>query len=345
MKPIRHIILLLLAGIFVISCNRPAHYVTLTGKFNHFDTDSIAVCTFSYHNSPNNFKEYKSALHEDASFKLRVPVDTATVMFLDIAHTHYPVYVEPGQKITLSLDQDTYPKSVKVHANNSPLNSQYNNSYQYYQFQDQKVQAAIDSALPDFLKGDANEILKLEKLRIRIAMEDFSNTPFDIYAFKAMGDYIIRSLENINNQKFKNAVALENDRDKLLDEADDMGFFTIHSLVAQQEKLADFINEFMLSYKIESSRYADLNSKLYNDSKENSNTNKSIYQAATTDLLEHITSKKAREYLSRCLNSHQNDSTALLKNREKQFEEFVSRFSNHSSYVNYLQMMIGKEKN
>ncbi len=284
-------------------------------------------------------------MHEDASFNFRIPVDTATVLFLDIAHTHYPVYVEPGQKITLSLDQNTYPKSVKVHADNSQLNSQYNNSYQYYQFQDKKVQAAIDSALPDFLKGDANEILKLEKLRIRIAMEDFSNTPFDIYAFKAMGDYVIRSLENINNRKYKNAQALEKSRDKLLDEADEMGFFTIHSLVAQQEKLDDFINEYMLSYKIENSRYTDSNPKFYHYNGENPRTYKSIYHIATADLLEHITNKKAKDYLYLCLNSHQNDSTAIIKSREKQFEEFVSRFSNRSSYVNYLQMMIGKEKN
>ncbi len=52
---------MLFVGLLAISCNHSAHYVTLTGKFNHFDTDSIAVCTFSYHNALNNYKEYKSA--------------------------------------------------------------------------------------------------------------------------------------------------------------------------------------------------------------------------------------------------------------------------------------------
>lgn len=344
MKSIRHLILPLIAAFIFMSCSHSAHYVTLSGKFKHFDSDSIAVCTFSYHHTPNNYKEYKTALHEDASFRLRVPVDTATVLFLNIAHTHYPVYVEPGQKITLSIDQNTYPNAVKVHADNSPLNNQYNNSYQYYQFQDRKVQAAIDSAIPDFLKGNAGEILKLEKLRIRIAMEDFSNTPFDIYAFKAMGDYIIRSLENINNQNYHDSFVLDQKRDKILDEANQMGFFTIRSLVAQQDKLDDFINEYMLSYKIENSRY-EHSSLIPNEHSENKiQSDVNIYRIATDNLLRHISDNRAKDFFSRCLNSHRNERSSLTNNREKRIEDFVSRFSKRSNYVDYLQMMISKEK-
>lgn len=344
MKSIRHLIISLIAGLLLISCNRPPHYVTLLGKYKHFDTDSISVCKFTFNQAYSYFKEYKAPLNEDATFKFRVPIDTATVIFLDINHTHYPIYAAPGQKITLSIDQDTYPKSVKVRANNSQLNSQYNNSYQYYQYQNRKVQAAIDNSLPDFLKGNADEILKLEKLRIRIAMEDFSNTPFDIYVFKAMGDYVIRSLENINNHEYRDGKTMEKKREKIIDEANEMGFFTIRSLVAQQEKLDNFINEYLLSYKIEGSHYSSLQSEIKENNQNYNLDNKKLYKIATSRLLNHISDQRAKAYLALCLYSHQQDHSADISSHEKNFEEFASRFSNRSSYNNYLQLMIGKEK-
>lgn len=332
--------------IMLIGCSHTQKYVTISGNIKNIESDSVNIGKYLYHNLTDQLESYKTTVNKKDSFNLRIPLDSADVLFFNLKHTQYPIFARPGQKITITTDAERFPVGVKVTSKSSRLNSKYNNSYQYFRYQDAKVQEAIDHSLPDFLNGKSNNILKLEKLRIRVAMEDFSNSPFEIYVFRTMGDYVIRCLENLNNHQFHSRKAFNQERNKILDEANKMGFFTLRSLMAQHSNLNDFIKEYMLSYKLEASKFPSMQSFSFSKDVNSYNPGESDFYHAVNNLLHVVSNPKAQKLLLKHFhnlqeNTIRNNSKSEISSKSG-IDKFVALYSNHKKYSNYLQTQISR---
>jgi hypothetical protein len=290
----RYYIIGMVTGILLISaCNKRQQTVIISGNIQYMGTDTLEISHYFLHNPYHKPYSHKIILSDKHQFHLQIPLDTATVLWLRHKRFAYPVYAIPGQHIRIAFKESEFPGDVKVSSPESSLITEYNRAFQYYYKQNCILQNAINSARHSSTRTRENDILKLANLRILIAKEDLSGTPFNIYVYKIMNDYFTYDLSHLKNQYYLPDKVYRKKRDAILDNARSMGFFSLQSLLSQSQQLNNFIHIYFASWK----RGSNIKHAVkINDLSHNKSQLKSC-KTALNHLLKYVPDRKARNYI------------------------------------------------
>lgn len=248
--------------------------------------------------------------------------------------------MEPGQRLTISLYPDNFPKDVIVTTKNHSKSEKYNNLYQNYLYQDEQLISAIKNRLPDFYHGNCEDVLNLEKLRIHIAMENFSGTPYEIYIYRTMADYLIRYFEYLNNRRYRTASQLNVERSSILSDARDMGFFRCYTLSSLPGKVKTFIREYSYSFKhLPPAREGDEHREHVAGSSSRMGNDKFAMSRALLD--RYASNSKSRAYLDLYLIANQIKKYPLLSDTTgTAYRIYTSLYSGNRHYRHILHAIL-----
>ncbi|HKJ30747.1 MAG TPA: hypothetical protein VKA34_02915 [Balneolales bacterium] len=265
MSYLRYTIASLLMGILVFyyAFMRTPDYATISGIIENAPQKSLQIVKYNFNNPLKEPTFYPIDLQHQNHYYQKIPIDSATVLFVKYKHFSYPIYIEPGQHLTISINSTTYPKNVSIKADNSKINARYNQYFQYYCYQNSKMQNAIAKAMQHLRKGDSSEMLKVDNLRIVIAMEDFSGTPFNLFVYRAMSKYFYHELQQLNNEPYINSKEFSLQRQAILKKAEEMGYFSDRSLASQPTQVIHFINQLFKSYLMQSYNNKPIKNAMY----------------------------------------------------------------------------------
>ena len=340
MSYLRYTIASIVIGVFVyyIAFMKKTRYVTITGTIKNAQQQRIRLEKYSLNNPLSEPAFYQLKLKHQKLFYKKISLDTATVLFLKYKNFNYPVYAEPGQHITISINDAEYPRDVTVHSDHSRRNERYNNYFQYYHYQNTKMSKAVNDAMTHFRKGDASEILKVDNLRIIIAMEDFSGTPFNLFVYRAMSRYFYHDLQHLNNESILSPAEMAKKRHNILEKAGELGYFSERSLASQPRQISRFINELIKTYQMKPYRGVRKNKNLF----QNANIQLQVCKVAIRDLLHYIPTPRAKAYFKVQLLA-QHYITFKDQLDKKSYTQFVTQYLGDPSDDQFFKKIVNSD--
>ena len=277
--------------------------------------------------TPSNFS---ISLKDDNTFISQVAVDTVSLLYVTFNDISYPILAAPGQHIMVNFDAESFPSGVDIQEANSRINGRFNDWYQYYLEKDEKLRTAIEKNrdAPDVVTNE--HVLDYSRLRIQVAMEHFADTPFDLYVYSAMKDYLVDKIAFTVADTNSEASELESEKDRIVREASDLGFLTFKAL----NMLNDDINPFFEAW-------LDMHARIQGSEFEQSSADVDVVLAS--EIIEPISDKKTSAYLEMKFISF------LYRNFERydgkdNYKLFAEKYPAEKTYISYLNRLIKSPK-
>jgi thiol-disulfide isomerase/thioredoxin len=191
-----------------------------------------------------------------------------------------------------------------------------------------------ESQLPSFREGDSTDIIARYKDRYKLAQRYFQNTPFSPLYHKAMGEYLVKRLEELKYQRQKRDINPEKVRQQILSEAKNLNFFSFESLYAQRAGIRDFTNAFANTFGV-----TDSLEQKYAQELNPYDVKRLGYQtldSARTSVLSYIDERKALAYAKMHLIAERIGEMPL-EVAKPSYKKFLDNFSDYPEYTSFLQ--------
>src|SRR5699024_2914512 len=144
------------------------------------------------------------------------------------------------------IQRPGFPDSVKVQGYKEP----WNKAYITFRKKDQQLIGQMEKQLPAFRNGDSTNVVELYQQRMDLAQQYFRDTPFAPLYYRAIGEYLVKQLEQIKHRAKSVRLNLEQERQAVLQEAKTLNFFTFEVLHAQRAGIRDFTNAYANTFGV-----------------------------------------------------------------------------------------------
>lgn len=209
----------------------PANEGVLSLRLAEGDTRAVALVRPGLH--------YKYAPGDtlwstpDASSRARftTPLTGNTRFELLAGAQRLPVVLSPGKSLEFDIRTPEF---------NGWL-GELHNAYLSFQKQDADIRDRIRAERSSYQGGNITPTLDLFHFRVRLATELFGDTPFRFMVHRMTGEYLVKQLDAM---RFSAAI----DRDEILSDASEHGFFTYESFLAQRAGIRDFTDAWIKSF-------------------------------------------------------------------------------------------------
>ncbi|MEX0930008.1 MAG: TlpA disulfide reductase family protein [Balneolales bacterium] len=268
-------------------------------------------------------------LNEDGSFRADVPADTLEVVTLHYFNEAYPLLIHPGEPLDVYINRARFPENVTVKGPSAELNE----LYQHFLVQDQGLRQEIRKELPEFAADEPNDILQIHKNQIELSRDYFEGTPFDIFMYRAIGEYLLRALGEVQIRAREAGYDAEAGRQAVLEEAVEMNFFTLRSLRAQRAGIRDFTDAYSKTFGVKDSLSETYGRELtvydvlilgYED-----------LNAARVSVLDHIEEEEALAHAHMYLVAERLGEAPFDK-AESTYFEFLDHYAEYDGYAEFL---------
>ncbi|MGK7371334.1 MAG: hypothetical protein ACNS64_14075, partial [Candidatus Halalkalibacterium sp. M3_1C_030] len=285
----RYLIILFAGLLLFLACSKDKN-AEIKGTIDYIGSSSLYIEEKPIHYKYADEIRYEINPDNRGQFTKSIPVDSQEVVFFTIDDTNYPVVAEPGNKVSLSITRANFPDSVDVEGYPKPWDEYYSNYYREVQ----QIQQSIDSQMEAFRNAENNEVLELYKHRYKLAKRHLGETPLDIYYYKNAGEYLVKMLENITYRRDREGFDADSVRNKVIEKAKDLNFFTIKALRAQRAGIRDFTNAYANTFGVEDSLEAKYGQELIQYDVKRLGYEK--MNEARISVLEHIEQRDALAY-------------------------------------------------
>lgn len=186
---------------------------------------------------------------ENGRFSFMPETTRPDIFYISMFGQEYPVYVEPGRRVSVYVNVNRFPLDVQVRG----AGQEYNRQYQKYLANLMDIDKHARTERRNFLAGEPNEYLNLLKVRVQLAKEYLAGTPHEIYLRRGIGEYLIARLEFIGMNKNNPGFNAEKARNNVLRAARYVDFFSLESLKAQRAGIRDFADAWSKTFGIQDS--------------------------------------------------------------------------------------------
>lgn len=335
-KPIK-LVLYITFLLLLISCSKEKN-VEINGTIDYIGSSTLYI-----EKKPIHYKysdEIKFTLNPDnrGRFSKAVPVDSQKVVFFVIDDQRYPIVAKPGNEISLSISRAHFPDSVDVDGYADP----WDRYYSEYLREEQRIQQKIDEELDKFRNAEPNDILELFKHRYKLAKRHLAETPLDIYYYKNVGEYLVKRLQNISYRRDQEGFNPDSARNKVLQDAKDLNFFTLKSLKAQRAGIRDFTNAYANTFGVEDSLEEKYGQELMQyDVKRLGYERLNAKRVSVLDYIEQRDAlAHAKMYLIAERIGEMSPETA-----EPSYRNYLENFSDYPCYTSFLKSFYAKREN
>lgn len=316
-----------LAAILLLGCNQEKS-VNLSGTIDYVGSSEIYISKQPTHYKYSPKIRFPISVLE-GNFDLSIPIDSTQIIEFHIDDNSYPIVAKPGRNLNLNISRTQFPRFIEVLNYDTPWDSLYANYYD----QDQQILKKVDEQLPEFREGDATSILELYKKRYKLAQHFFEDTPLDVVYYKAVGEYLVKRLEEIKYRR-GSGINPEKERQKVLKEAKDLNFFSFKLLHAQRAGIRDFTNAFANTFGV-----ADSLEQKFGQELTQYDVKRFGYQtldSARTSVLQYIEERKAQAY-ARMFLVAERIGEMPLDVATPSYNQFLEEYSNFPQYTSFLE--------
>ena len=322
--------------VVIISCDR-SETTTVSGSIDYVGSSDIYISQ-----QPIHYK-YADKIHHpvnpssEGQFELSLQIDSLQLARLHIDEKSYPLLLRPGHSLTLTINRAEFPKSVDVKG----YQKDWDQRYADYWKADQQLLRQIEQQLQAFREGKSTNIPALYKKRYKLAKRYFEDSPFmDLY-FRAVGEYLVKRLQEIQYRRNEADFNPREERQKVLDTANELNFFSFESLQAQRAGSRDFTNAFANTFGVADSLEQKLGQSLmqYDIKRLGYQT----LDSARTSVLSHIEGRRATAYAKMHLIAERIGEMPLDTARAS-YQQFVDEYSDFPKYVAFLTSFYEKIK-
>ena len=329
-------VLAFLLLISIVSCNQQQS-VTVSGSVDYVGSANMYISQQPIHYKYSDKIRHSIVPESNGAFRLSIPVDSLQLADLYIDDQSYPLLLRPGNSLTLTINRSEFPGSVTVKG----YQEDWNQRYTEYWKAEQQLLEQIDQELQDFREGQPTAVISLYKKRAELAKRHFDNSPFMPLYFQAMGEYLVKRLENIQYQRKKADFNPKEERQEILDTAVEHNFFSFESLHAQRAGIRDFTNAFANTFGVADSLEQELGRPLMQY-----DVKRLGYQtldSARTSVLSSIDSRRATAYSKMHLIAERIGEMPLDTARTS-YQQFVNKYADFPEYVSFLTSFYEKIK-
>lgn len=244
-KKIRLIAVSLLLIISPISCTYNSE-TQIIGTIDYIGDADIYIEIKPLHYKYSNKERFLIDVKEH-SFELRLPIKESNIVYLVIQDEKYPLYVVPDEKIMLTIKRSSFPFDVVVEGNGEDENIAYQNFLEESKGLDNAIKIEMDK----FKMGKPNRAIEISEQKVEIARKNLKHTYFNDLYLKSIGEDFVIKLRAIEYSSLHiTNFDVEGERQKLLDQAVNSGFFSYNSLKAQRAGIRDFTHYYSRTFGI-----------------------------------------------------------------------------------------------
>jgi thiol-disulfide isomerase/thioredoxin len=266
----------------------------------------------------------------NGEFTTSVPIDSTQVIELIIDDTSYPIVAMPGRSLDLTIHRSEFPDSVQV----TGYPSSWDSLYDRYYDQEQQLLTEAENQLPDFRKGNSTKVIDLYRQRYQLAGDIFEDTPLNVLYYKAIGEYLVKRLEQLKYQRQQPDINPEDLRQDIISEAQELNFFSFQSLHAQRAGIRDFTNAFANTFGVADSLENKFGQELTQyDVKRLGYT---TLDSARTSVLQYVSQPQAKAYAQMYLIAERIGEMPL-EIATPSYKQFLKEYTNFPAYTSFLK--------
>ncbi|WP_171032842.1 TlpA family protein disulfide reductase [Fodinibius saliphilus] len=327
----------LIIFLIVLSGCQTEYTSTISGSIDYVGSADIFISKQPVHYKYAPKKHFPVTVNEEGNFSLSLPIDSTQLIKFNVNEQTYPVVAEPAQPLKLNISFSHFPDSVSVSGYPKP----WDQSYSDYRNKLKPIQQKINNAIPDFREGKQTNITDLYKKRYQIAKKHLFNTPLvDIY-YKAVGEYLVKELEEVTYQRTKPDISPKSRRKQILEEAQELNFFTFESLHSQRAGIRDFTNAFANTFGVEDSLEEKYGQELmqYDIKRLGYET----LDSARRSVLQYIDQRKAKAYAKMYLVAERIGEMSL-EVATPSYKNYLKKYENYPKYTSFLKSFYSQIK-
>lgn len=249
----------LLASLFMISsaCSSK-QYTVINGTIDYLGDADFYVEAMPLHYKYSEKIQFPVTV-SGTNFSISIPLDKPTIVYLAIQDTKYPLFVEPGGNTSVTILRSEFPSKVRV----TGIGENANSNYQKFLDETVGLQSSINAEMEKSKNGNPNNARALSAEKVRIAKNHLEGTNFnDIYQKTIGEDFVIKLRTVEYNARFFTDYDVDKERQMILDEAVNSGFFSYSSLKAQRAGIRDFTHYYARTFGIYDSVKTEYNADL-----------------------------------------------------------------------------------
>ncbi|MDR9417782.1 redoxin domain-containing protein [Gracilimonas sp.] len=237
----------LIFGLLLFSSCSNSATTTIEGTIDYLGDTPLILEEKPVHYKYAPVQRDTITVDSNGDFTLSITVEEPEIRQIILEDQSYPLYVTPGNDLTVQITRSNFPKNVQVEGYEQNWDTQYND----YLNEIDGLDTQISEEEEKIKVGEDNQLLRLSKQKYETAKKYLQNTPLDDYYLKTIGEYLVFKVRAIeyNDRHFDNFDA-DSAREVLFAEADSLGFFTYESQLAQRAGIRDFTHYYSRTFGI-----------------------------------------------------------------------------------------------
>ncbi len=315
--------------IILFGCSQ-RNKIQLSGTIDYVGSADIYIAKQPIHYKYSEKIRFPVNVSQNGSFNLSVPVDSTQIIQFTIDDSSYPIVARPGSSLDIQVNRTQFPGSVDINGYPESWDTRFSDYWE----QEQALLQKISSQLSAFRDGDSTTVIPLYQKRYQLAGEYFQNTPLDDLYHKAVGEYLVKRLEEIEYRRTQPDFNAEEVRRNVLAEANELNFFSFESLHAQRAGIRDFTNAFANTYGVADSLEKEFGQELI--SYDVKRLGYQTLDSARTSVLQHIDDRKAKAYAKTYLIAERIGEMPL-DIATPSYNQFLNEYSDFPKYTGFLQ--------
>lgn len=321
------ILLGLLLGLYGCSGNAP---VEIYGQVDYIGSANFFISKQPVHYKYAPQKRFPINVGQEGSFSLTIPVDSLQIVYLHLNDQRYPLIAQPGNSLSLNIQHTSFPQKVQVKGYSEPWDSLLRKYYAV----EQPIMQKVSDHLPSFRNGEKTAIPELYKKRYRLAEKHFKGTPLESLYYKAVGEYLVKQLEELTYRRTEPGVDPEAVRQGILSQAKQLDFFSFPSLHAQRAGIRDFTNAYANTFGVADSLEEALGQELMQYDVKRLGYER--FDSARTSVLPLIEGRRAKAYARMHLVAERIGEMSLEVARPS-YEQYLQEYKEFPEYTSFLR--------
>ena len=331
-----HFLSFSILSLFLFSCN--SNTTSIQGTIDYLGDAEIILQEPPIHYKYAPVSHDTLMVNQQGIFSFTMQPEDEHFRTLIIGDESYPIWVSPGQPLTIDISRADFPKNVTVSGYPENWAERYNTLLNEIE----PIEGQIPLEEEKIKIGQDNKLLQLSRKKYLLAQKHLDHTPFRDFYLKAIGEYLVFKVRSIEyNQRYFNNFDADSARIQVFEEADSLNFFTIESLKVQRAGIRDFAHYYARTFGIYDSVEA-----AYGQELAEYDIKRLAYEELNDkriEVLNHMQSRDAeahaRMYLIAERIGEQGLETAKLS-----YNAYLAEFSDYPEYTGFLRYFYNEIK-
>lgn len=332
----RLLLLFFISFVFITGCNEPS-VTSISGHVDYIGSADIYFEKQPLHYKYSDKKHFGISPSEEGNFNIEIPTDSTQIIHLYIDDVNYPVVAAPGYSLQIEIARAHFPDSVSV----SGYSENWDEIYSSYLEQEKKLQEQISDVLTAFRSAESTNLLQLYERRIDLSEKYLKDTPLDMYYYRAVGEYLVKRLQDIRYRRNQPEFNPDEERQKVIREAKEYDFFSFKSLHAQRAGIRDFTHDYANTFGVEQRLEEKYGKDLmpYDVKRLGYQT----LDSARVSVLDHIEGRRAKAYSKMHLIAERIGEMPL-DTATPSYKSFLSEYDDFPEYKEFLETFYEQRK-